>query len=228
VNHLRSEDGGRTWLSARRLVFSPFLNLSTLVRTPPVALEDGSLLLPAYHEFLHKWGVMARLTPAGRVAFVSRVPAGPGLLQPAVAPLDRLRAVALLRAARTARPRVFLSTTGDAGATWGPAVATDIPNPDSSVAVLRLAGGRLLAAANPAEDAANRLVLLLSDDGGVCWRAVRTIESGSRPTDQFRYPALARSPDGTIHLAYSVNRRKIRVIALSPSSLPAGRGDGGP
>lgn len=224
VNHLRSGDGGRTWSSARRLVLSPFLNLGTLVRTPPVVLDDGSILLPAYHELLRKWGMTLRIAPSGQVVAVSPIRGAPGLLQPAVAPLDRTRAVALLRSGSSARARVFRSATADAGGTWRPATATALPNPDSSVALVRLADGRLLAAANPSETAANTLALFVSDDGGTTWRRVRTIESSSRADDQFRYPALARAPDGSIRLAWSVNRRAIRVRSLSPSAL--GSSDG--
>jgi predicted neuraminidase len=221
VNHLRSGDGGRTWLSARRLVLSPFLNLSTLVRTPPVPLDDGSILLPAYHEFLSKWGMSLRVAAGGQVVGVSRIRGEPGLLQPAVAPLDSTHAVALLRSASASRPRVFRSATGDAGATWSRAAATEIPNADNSVALVRLADGRLLAAANPSETAANTLALLVSDDGGGSWGMARTVESSRRPEDQFRYPALAQSPDGTINMAYSVNRKAIRVRSLPPSALRA-------
>ena len=109
-----------------------------------------------------------------------------------------------------------------------PASATEIPNADNSVALVRLADGRLLAAANPSETTANTLALIVSDDGEGSWRTARTVESSPRPDDQFRYPALAQSPDGTIHLAYSVNRKAIRVRSLPPSALRADRGTAGP
>ncbi|MFM8641914.1 MAG: exo-alpha-sialidase, partial [Phycisphaerales bacterium] len=67
VTHLRSPDGGRTWGEARRLVLAPLLNLGTLVRAQPVAMADGSIGLPAYHEFIHKHGLWVQLSPDGRV-----------------------------------------------------------------------------------------------------------------------------------------------------------------
>ena len=81
VNHLQSDDLGRTWKAARRLVLSPFLNLGTLVRTPPIACSDGSIVLPAYHEFIRKWGMAVRLGPdgtsEGKRDTPSTVPSGP-------------------------------------------------------------------------------------------------------------------------------------------------------
>lgn len=229
VNHLRSSDGGRSWSSARRLVLSPFLNLGTLVRSTPIPLDDGGLLLPAYHEFLHKRGLMVRLTSDGRVAGLSRIPGGRELLQPSVAPLDRRRAVALLRSASSASPRAFLSTTEDGGASWSPAVATEIPNRDSGLALLRLPDGRLLAAVDQADGkGGTTLSLLVSGDRGGRWRPVRTVEPGAGGSGRFGYPALAPSPDGTIHLAYSVDRRTIRVRAFSSLSLDPAGGEAGP
>ncbi|MFM9097230.1 MAG: exo-alpha-sialidase, partial [Phycisphaerales bacterium] len=67
VTHLRSPDGGRSWGEARRLVLAPLLNLGTLVRAQPVAMADGSIGLPAYHEFIHKHGLWVQLSPDGRV-----------------------------------------------------------------------------------------------------------------------------------------------------------------
>ena len=37
----KSIDGGRTWTPPIRLQTSPFLNISTLVRAPPLPLADG-------------------------------------------------------------------------------------------------------------------------------------------------------------------------------------------
>ncbi|MCP4668008.1 MAG: hypothetical protein GY849_16790, partial [Deltaproteobacteria bacterium] len=46
INVTTSKDEGRTWSSPRRLVASPFLNLSTLVKGPPFFFQDGAIGLP--------------------------------------------------------------------------------------------------------------------------------------------------------------------------------------
>ncbi len=55
INAMHSEDMGETWSEPRRLVTSPFFNISTLVRGAPVFHDDGSIGLPVYHEFIGKF-----------------------------------------------------------------------------------------------------------------------------------------------------------------------------
>ena len=52
LNLMRSADDGETWSVPRRLITSPLFDFSTLVRGPPVPMSDGSILIPAYDEFL--------------------------------------------------------------------------------------------------------------------------------------------------------------------------------
>lgn len=219
VNHLRSADGGRSWLSARRLVLSPFLDLGTLVRTPPVARPDGSLVLPAYHEFIRKHGMAVELSPEGTVRGVARIP-GPGaLLQPAVAATSEGTALALLRSGDRSAPRIFASASSDGGRTWQDAQPTELANPDSAVALLRLRDGRLLLAANPVSGGRHELALFLGDPALPEWRRVRTVERGDAATDEFSYPALCQQPDGTVWLSYTEHRRGIRLRAYDPAAL---------
>lgn len=224
VNHLQSDDLGRTWRTARRLVLSPFLNLGTLVRTPPLALSDGSMVLPAYHEFIRKWGMAARLAPDGTVLGVARMPSDGPLLQPAAAATSAQDAVAVLRSGNRAEPRVHLSRTTDLGRTWSEAVPTEIPNPDSAVALVRLADGRLLLAANPVERGRHELALFVRDASGGEWVRVRTVESGDPATDEFSYPALCAQPDGSAWLSYTLRRRGIRVRAFAAGALSVAAG----
>jgi predicted neuraminidase len=51
LNLMRSADG-LIWGPSRRLVTSPFLNLSTLDKAPPLFRSDGLVALPAYHEMI--------------------------------------------------------------------------------------------------------------------------------------------------------------------------------
>jgi predicted neuraminidase len=215
VNHLRSSDDGRTWGHARRLVLAPFLNLGTLVRAPALPMRDGSIGLPAYHEFVRKWGVWVLLDPDGRVRSVSTMPAEERSLQPAVAPRDDRRATAVLRRGSGASARVLRSSTEDGGATWSPCEPTDVANPDAGVALLRCADGALLMAANPLERGRHVLALLRSDDDGVTWRHLQDIERGAEG-DEFSYPTLIAAPDGTIHLSYTHGRRFVRVRSFAP------------
>jgi predicted neuraminidase len=220
INHALSGDGGKTWSAAGKLVTSPFWNVSTLVRTPALALAKGEIALPAYHEFAAKHAEWLRLDEAGNVRDKARIPASQRTLQPAVAALDASRAVAMMRDTGPAN-RIRLAATADGGATWQPARATELPNPNAAVALLRLADGRLLLAWNPQAANRDKLALSLSRDAGMTWTAPKFVEDSAG--GEFSYPALLQGRDGTVHLAYTWQRRSIKHLAFTPAWLEPAR-----
>jgi predicted neuraminidase len=221
VNQLQSEDGGKNWSKAQRLILSPLFNLSTLVRNQVVAMQDGTIGLPAYHELLHKWGMWVRVTTEGRVLQCERMPSNVGeLLQPAVAAISATDAVAVLRNTNSAQPVVGRSATEDGGQTWSLKAPLDIPNPNASISIIRLLDGSLLIAANPLANGRNVLQLFRSRDDGASWTASRTIER-SAPGGEFSYPSFAQSADGMIYLSYTWQRKGIRLCAFNSAWLDA-------
>lgn len=221
VNQLLSEDGGKSWSRARRLILSPLFNLSTLVRNQVVTMEDGTIGLPAYHELLHKWGVWVRVTPEGRVLQCDRMPSNVGeLLQPAVVAIRASDAVAVLRNTNSTQPVIGRSATADGGQTWSLMAPIDIPNPNASISMIRLVDGSLLIAANPLANGRNVLQLFRSRDDGSSWTASRTIER-SASGGEFSYPSFAQSADGIIYLSYTWQRKGIRLCAFNSAWLDA-------
>ena len=216
INHTISTDGGQSWRRSERLVTSPFWNLSTLVRTPPLPLADKGWGLPAYHEFATKRGEWLRLDDAGRVRDKVRIPGSQRALQPAVAALDTEHAIAMLRDA-SADNHIRMTSTIDAGTTWQAARPTPLPNPNASVALLRLGDGALLLAYNPLAANRDQLALAVSRDGGANWSAPKLIEN--TPGGEFSYPALLQGRDGIVHLAYTWQRRNIKHIVFTPAWL---------
>jgi len=219
INHMQSSDDGRHWSPATRIVTSPFWNLATLVRNPPVALADGGVALSAYHEFLTKRPEWLRFDRNLRLLDQARIPDSAGTLQPAAAPLDQHRALALLRDS-TPLHRLRAAYSNDAGGRWQPPIVTSIPNPDSAIALHRLADGTLLLACNPLEAHRNTLALLRSRDEGRTWSAPMIVEQGA-PDDEFSYPALLQDSTGVVHLAYTWKRQTIKHVALSPAQIEA-------
>jgi predicted neuraminidase len=217
INHIASNDGGASWSPITRLITSPFFNLSTLVHNPPIALEDGGVGLPIYHEFIAKRGEWLRLDSAGRVVDKTRVGSANKLFQPAVATLDADRALMLLRDAGPSH-RLHASITQDAGRTWQRASATPLANPDAGIALLRLSNGHLLLAYNPQESNRTELALSISRDNGATWSPPKFIERG-QAEDEFSYPALLQDASGTIHLAYTWKRQTIKHLSLPPGVL---------
>ncbi|NMG34738.1 hypothetical protein GRF61_09815 [Azoarcus sp. TTM-91] len=207
LNLMRSTDKGASWLPAQRLVTSPFFNLSTLVKAYPVFYANGDIGLPVYHEMGGKFAELLLLSPSGEVKQKVRMDHGRRSLQPVMLVQDEQRAVALLRyGAEESLYRAWRIETKDAGRSWSGVEATDLPNPNSALAALRMEDGRMLAVANDTEDERLRLSLLVSEDEGRHWRAIHRFEdrsdSAGKPLDvaSFRsrlagdLPALGPGP----------------------------------
>lgn len=221
LEHSVSTDGGATWSPARKLQTSPLASISTLARMPPVALADGGLGLPVYHEFIAKHGEWLRFSATGQLLDKVRMPHERRVLQPAVAVLDEQRALALLRDAGAGPGQIRVASTADAGLSWVAGAALPLGNPNSSLALLRLASGRLLLAANPGSGR-DALLLWLSSDEGQTWKEARTVEKADDGGAEFSYPALLLARDGRIHLAYTWRRQGIKHARFSEAWLDGG------
>jgi predicted neuraminidase len=219
INLTVSEDDGRTWSSPRRLITSPFLNLSTLVKGFPLVLEDGTIALPTYHEFIGFFGELLWLDRSGNVINKSRLTRGAYSLQPVIVPRSSTRALALMRYAGSPPARILAVQTADGGSHWSRPQKTDLPNPNAAVACIRLADGDLLAVFNDSETGRENLSLAWSRDEGVTWRVVHRFEQEEGGKHEFSYPYLIRSLDGDFHLLYTWYRTHIRHVHFNRAWL---------
>ncbi len=139
INWSTSFDEGQTWTASKRLITSPFLNLSTLVKGTPIFYQDGSIGLPVYHEFAGKFGELLRVNTSGEVLTKTRMSKGKHSLQPVIHISSPTHASALMRYAgpadNTGNKRVLQTTTQDAGAHWSEPTFININNPNSAVAL---------------------------------------------------------------------------------------------
>ncbi|MQY51499.1 sialidase family protein [Rhodocyclus gracilis] len=172
----RSDDDGATWSAPQRLITSPFLNLSTLVKGTPFHYADDSIGLPVYHEFINKFGEILRLDRDGRLLDKQRLSVGHLALQPVVLVRDTEHAQVLMRHSDGGQNRVIGSSSDDGGRHWTRPSETSLRNPNSAVAGVVLADGTLLAVLNDIEGNRDALSLLASTDGGANWRTLRVLE----------------------------------------------------
>ncbi|AYQ30496.1 hypothetical protein DT070_12145 [Polaromonas sp. SP1] len=164
ISWARSTDEGATWSAPRRLVTSPFLNISTLVKGAPVSFQDGQIGLPVYHEFITKFGEMLRINTLGQVVDKVRIPGSQTSLQPVVLVTGPEKADVYMRSGNATA--LMASQTSDAGKTWSATHAGSWPNPDSALAgAVTHAGVRWLAL-NPAPRNREVLALLQADSAG--------------------------------------------------------------
>ncbi|WP_033053330.1 sialidase family protein [Pseudomonas sp. GM41(2012)] len=181
VNVMVSDDFGESWSAPRQLITSPFLNISTLVRSAPVFHADGSIGLPVYHEFLGKFAEYLYLSADGNVIDKFRISHGNNSLQPTVVPLDGQRGIALLRYAGDTHHRVLATRTEDAGQTWSEPYPLDPSNPNSSLAAVATPEHGLLVALNDLQEGRFKLSLYGTDAKMDDWRSLRDLDKSPDP-----------------------------------------------
>jgi predicted neuraminidase len=223
INLTISKDDGETWSPPRRLISSPFFNLSTLVKGPPLLLEDGTIGLPVYHEFIGRFGELLRLDRTGKVIQKTRLSWGTSSLQPVIIPRTTMDAVGLMRYSGPSPRRILSLRTTDGGFQWSQPVKTDLPNPNSAVAGIRLDNGALLLTFNDSEDARDDLALAYRQSDADAWRIIYHFEKETAvpggQTPEFSYPSLIRTLNGDYHLLYTWHRNRIKHIQFNQAWL---------
>ena len=224
ISSVISEDDGHTWGQPQRLISSPLLNLSTLVKSPALQFTDGRLGLPAYHEWVGRFGEFLRIEGA-QVIDKRRMSSGRSTIQPVVFVNDAQNASAYFRQTRSAglAKQIPVSQTQNAGQSWQAAGDLEMANPNSAVAGLTLSNGARLLALNNIETGRHRLVLMMSDSKLGQWHVVEVLENDEAlPDDQrkeYSYPYLLSANGNDAHLVYTWGRKKIRHVYFSASWL---------
>ncbi len=211
-----SDDLGQTWSPPRRLVTTPSLNISTLVRGVPIDFDNGDVGLPVYHEFLGKFAELLILDRNGIVRDKHRISWGRETIQPAIAPLSARHAVTMLRDSSEVDRRVKASRSNNAGQTWSVPSSLSLPNPNSAVALHRIDGHRLVAIFNDHREERHDLSMAYSPDAGRSWRVFHRLEyepiAKERVESTFSYPSLIRDQRGDFHLTYTWKKRRIKHV----------------
>ncbi len=217
ISSVISDDEGLTWGRPQRLISSPLINLSTLVKSPAISFADGRLGLPAYHEWIGRFGEFLRID-ASQVIDKRRMSSGRGAIQPVVFSDGPQDASAFFRQTRSSsQPKqIPVSETKDAGQSWVVTKDLEIPNPNSALAALTLANGTRLMVLNNIEAGRYRLVMVMRESNSAQWQVMQVLEDDeSLANDQrreFSYPYLISTNGEDAHLAYTWDRKKIRHV----------------
>jgi predicted neuraminidase len=215
ISAMTSDNEGLTWSNPQRLISSPLLNLSTLVKSPGVMFNDGLLGLPAYHEWIGRFGEFLRVD-AGQVIDKRRMSSGRSAIQPLVLINNDQDASAYFRQTRSAGlpKQIPVSHTQNSGQSWQKLDDLTIANPNSAVAGLALKNGMRILVLNNIENGRYRLVLLMGDIKSGHWHTVEVLEDDESLSEpqrkEFSYPYLVTVDGEDAHLVYTWDRKKIR------------------
>jgi predicted neuraminidase len=218
-----SENNGQSFSATRQLITSPFFNLSTLVRSRPLLYADGSIALPAYHELLAKFGLLLRIRPNGQILSATNIGNGRTAIQPTIVAIDSKQMLALLRRTGTAPHMVLWSYSHDGGNNWSLPQATNLPNPDSSIAAINDVTGKIILAYNPLERGRHILSLANSVDGKQ-WQKLKDVEQG-KEGDEYSYPFLILDAAGIYHFVYTWQRQRIAYLHFNHIWLNQSQGN---
>lgn len=215
ISAITSDDEGLTWGNAQRLISSPLINLSTLVKSPAVQFADGRLGIPAYHEWVGRFGEFLRID-AGQVIDKRRMSSGRSAIQPLLFVNNPQDAVAVFRQTRSAgqAKQIPVSKTSNAGQSWDVVPDLPIANPNSAIAGVTLSNGSRLMVLNNIDYGRHRLVLMMGDIKGEHWQVLEVLED-DEATDpvhrkEFSYPYLISVDGNDADLVYTWDRKKIR------------------
>ena len=215
ISTLTSDDEGLTWSNPQRLISSPLANLSTLVKSPSITFTDGRLGIPAYHEWIGRFGEFLRVD-AGQVIDKRRMSSGRSAIQPLVFVNDAQDASAYFRQTRSEGlpKQIPVSHTQNAGQSWQQLEDLAIANPNSAVAGLLLKNGARILVLNNIEAGRYRLALLMSDPTSGKWQIIEVLEDDealpNAQRKEFSYPYLISVDGDDAHLVYTWDRKKIR------------------
>ncbi len=237
ISVMHSDDEGVNWTGPKRLITTPLLNLSTLVKGSGFLFADGTMGMPVYHEWIGKYGELLRLDPTGQLLDKRRMTSGRGTLQPIVFIDDAQHASAYFRQARrTGAKQIPVSYTTSAGERWELAPDLGLPNPNAAITGVELSDRTRLMVFNDLEHGRHRLVLAASwpsqtqvDSSQPAksnyspWKTIAVLEdetaSTTNPKEEFSYPYMSLNQQGQVLLVYTWNRKRIKSILWDAGNL---------
>lgn len=220
LNYKMSSDSGKTWSPSEKMVLSPFFNLTNNLKNKAIELDDGSFLLPVYHELLSKYSQLIHFIPGSEYNRyeIWKVTTERKAIQPTLLYDGNGEVTALFRNMGNEKDRHILhSISTDLGKTWSALSETPLPNPNSGFDMIRLDDGSYLGVINDSFSNRNNLTLVLSSDRGKTWRRVKVLED--KEGAEYSYPSIIRDGNGTCHVTYTYDRRKIKHVMFNEEWL---------
>ncbi|WP_114968926.1 exo-alpha-sialidase [Rhodoferax ferrireducens] len=221
IVHLRQSEAGQDFSAlsfdmVRALPLSWLWNTSFLVRSAPLPLKDGGMVLPVHFELGIKYPVALRFDAAGDFKGMVRISSRQHLLQPTLLMVNASHWLALMRD-NSPVGKVAVAQTLDNGQSWADLPDLALDNPDASVAGLAMAPGRMFLAQNSSLHSRKALDLSASVDGRV-WSLAQGLAHGAG-ADEYSYPALTWADD-SLWVSYTDQRRNIAWQRFSLSASP--------
>lgn len=202
VARIASKDNGYTW-SQPVLVHE---QKGLMLRTKPLHLENGLVLLPVYDEINWSPLILRSIDEGQTWELYGDTTARGKCIQPT---LVELSDKSVLMLTRSNRGKIYMSRSFNKGESWTASQPTGLNNPNSGIDVVSDNSGRLILSHNPQEKGRTILALSSSTDWGQTWEQPRIIIQGP---GEYSYPTIMRGSTGRYHLVFTRNREAIHHI----------------
>ena len=210
----KSYDHGKTWSKAQRLpegILGP-------VKNKPVLMSDGRLICPSSTENKDsRWQIHLETTNDTGKTWNSSGPLNDGLQFHIIQPSLLLYPAKQQLLCRSQENRIVSLWSTDGALTWSKPDTTALFNPNSGTDAVTLKDGWQLLVYNPTEKTKSNwggsrtpLSIAVSKDG-IAWKDLLVLEN---TPGEYSYPAVIQAKDGTIHITYTWNRKKIKWISV--------------
>lgn len=219
LNYKVSSDNGLTWSAGKRLYLSPFFNLTNNVKNKGISFEDGSFIVPTYHEFVNNFSQLIFISPKVRTLDyrIRRITQNQSAIQPSLVYLGNTTVIAFFRnfGSRERKKFILTALSRDMGRSWSDLSDTSLPNPNSGFDMLPVDGDGILGVINNSFDDRGILELIFSNDDGKTWKSLKVLENASGK--QYSYPSIIRTRKGLYHITYTYERKRIKHVVFNES-----------
>ncbi len=216
LNYKVSLDEGESWSKSRKLILSPFFNLTNNVKNKGILFDDGSFLLPVYHEFIKKFSQLLWIRPEGTTMTyqIRKITHEKKAIQPSLLPMGEKSLVAFFRnMASEEKSHILMARSNDSGQSWSELMNTSLPNPNSGFDMIKLRDGTYLGVINNSFYNRSNLSLVVSHDSGKTWKFIKDLENS--PAKTYAYPSISRSRRGLYHITYTYEERRIKHVVFN-------------
>ena len=205
-----SVNNGETWTDPISLT----LPRGTMVRSAPIQVNGGELLLPAYDEQGHHSILLASREPYRSWNIIHRFEDVP-LIQPTIVPgLDNCLTM-YFRPTQEPK-RIWRSVSPDGGKSWLAPIRTPLPNPLSGIAAVNTNTQTVLVYNHTELHRRYPLSLAITKDHGVSWSNPWHFETAEH---EVSYPSFVMDTQEMMHGLYTFNRRMIKYVTVTKEEL---------
>jgi len=205
-----SEDEGETWTEPSLL----WKDKGMMVRHPPVFLDNGTCLLPAYDE-QNKSSIILSSQPPYAAWEKSYIFEGTDIIQSVLLKTNADHLIMFFRP--HSDPRfIWKSHSIDQGLSWSTPDMTPLPNPLSGISAVSVNNDIAMIYNHTLEHQRYPLSISLSRDRGTTWEKNRTLDNVQV---EVSYPSFIEGKNKILHGAYTYNRRMIKYVCIDPKNF---------